>query len=468
MIYDEDKKAYIEQEEKRVKVEIGDSKDPNKFHPRLKLKGWDNEVNVSFGLVVGDDEEPTVTESDGVVEWVTSKIKAKFYNLYDIEETGHEFEIWLLEKPSTNVVTLSMNDPKELEFYYQPELSEDEINSGCERPDNVVGSYAVYHKTCGNLHTSEAIAEKYKSGKAFHIYRPWAEDRGGARVWCELYIDPENHVTTITIPEYFYNSAIYPVLIDPTFGYTTAGSSNASWGYYGPYMFGASLTEAGSLTSITANARPSSSGSATGYVYGIYNGDKTFNEHTNEGSGTSTSYSWLTLNFASAVSLSAGSYYLSGRCNSTSTSPGIKYDTGFSGTEYYYDDTSYSATNWPSPFVADYTATNRKLSIYGTYTAAATPPTINILSYSATRISDESGKTTCTIAFSANMDILEWEARAGGTGQGLGLLVGSGNSTVTAGSSVNFDVDYSELTNGDGDYRINVYGRSAGGWTPYG
>ncbi|GAI88795.1 unnamed protein product, partial [marine sediment metagenome] len=105
--------------------------------------------------------------------------------------------------------------------------TEQDIEEGCRRPLNVEGSYAVYHATKGKVHSSQAEAEKYKVGKAFHIYRPIAEDALGNKAWCALHIDgytdPKN--LTITVPQQFLDEATYPVTIDPDFGEEGEGSS---------------------------------------------------------------------------------------------------------------------------------------------------------------------------------------------------------------------------------------------------
>jgi hypothetical protein len=59
---------------------------------------------------------------------------------------------------------------------------------------------------------------------------------------------------------------------------------------------------------------------------------------------------------------------------------------------------------------------------------------ITISNYNKSKISDESGMTTCTVTFQSNKDLLAWEARATDTGitpaRGVGLLVGSGTGTI--------------------------------------
>lgn len=98
-----------------------------------------------------------------------------------------------------------------------------------------------------------------------------------------------------------------------------------------------------------------------------------------------------------------------------------------------------------------------------------TDPVIKTISeYTKSRISDETGMTTCNVTFSANILCTQWEARAttsGQTpGQGVGLLVGGAEGTFPANMGINFDVTYDELTGGDQSYRIDVYVYGFGGW----
>jgi hypothetical protein len=95
-------------------------------------------------------------------------------------------------------------------------------------------------------------------------------------------------------------------------------------------------------------------------------------------------------------------------------------------------------------------------------------PTISIVSYTKNVISDEVGATSSNVTFKSDQILQAWEARANGNGHGAGLLVGSGGA-LTANTNVSFDVDYTELTGGDGNYTINVYGQNeSGAWSSYG
>jgi hypothetical protein len=93
-------------------------------------------------------------------------------------------------------------------------------------------------------------------------------------------------------------------------------------------------------------------------------------------------------------------------------------------------------------------------------------PNITIISHTRDKISDETGLTTSTVTFQTDVPILEWEARADGSGHGTGLIVGSGSSHAEN-SDIQFAVDYNELTSGDKSYKINIYARTMSGWTEY-
>jgi len=140
------------------------------------------------------------------------------------ENDTFEIDIILNEKPSTNIFTYKIQT-EGLDFWYQPPLTEEEIAAGHTRPEIVVGSYAVYHKTGKHNYYINGREKNYKTGKFCHIYRPQAFDSNGNAVWCDLNIDVETGTMTITVPQDFLDSAIYPVRVDPTIGNTDIGGS---------------------------------------------------------------------------------------------------------------------------------------------------------------------------------------------------------------------------------------------------
>lgn len=98
--------------------------------------------------------------------------------------------------------------------------------------------------------------------------------------------------------------------------------------------------------------------------------------------------------------------------------------------------------------------------------SGGTPPVITVGTPSRSIISDESGYDQCVCTFMSNLPLSQWEARATKAGvtpaRGVGLLVESGGS-LAANTQATIYVENEELTQGDGEYTITVYGQSTGG-----
>ena len=92
-------------------------------------------------------------------------------------------------------------------------------------------------------------------------------------------------------------------------------------------------------------------------------------------------------------------------------------------------------------------------------------PIITIVSQDKTKISGISGYDRCTVTFTADQALSYWEARATTSSQvpshGTGLLVESG--ALDEGATGYIYVDDEELTNGDLNYRIDIYGQNSDG-----
>src|ERR1035437_1251480 len=118
----------------KLDVEIGDSKTPVEFLPQQKIMRWDNEVNVSVRLA-HDEKTPEVIAEEGVIKWKGKDIEAHFYDIPD-GEGASEFEVILNKQPKSNVVEFTLVD-KDVDYFYQPALTPEEIAQGANRPDNV-------------------------------------------------------------------------------------------------------------------------------------------------------------------------------------------------------------------------------------------------------------------------------------------------------------------------------------------
>jgi hypothetical protein len=214
---------------------IGDESNAT-FRPTIKiLRQFFEDANftISFNEPALSIGSAAVSIENKIVKYKLTGSELWFYQLpnsKEIPEGGFEFMAKLDSKPAKNTISFQINAPN-LEFLYQPPLTEENyskdfdctetlcINSKAnytvKRPANVVGSYAVYHSTKAN--------NQYGTGKVGHIYRPYVNDSLGTFVWANLTIDKE--IMTITIPQEFLDNAVYPIFIDPSFGYTIAGGS---------------------------------------------------------------------------------------------------------------------------------------------------------------------------------------------------------------------------------------------------
>ena len=348
-----------------LEVEIGDIHSDT-FQPQFKIKRWDNECNFSVRLIDDAVDLPKLQTDQNKIKFIKSGIEAHFYDVPETDRMpeGYEFEIILKERPKTNKVQMSI-ETKGLVFYDQPEITQEEMEEGAFRPDNIVGSYAVYHKSKQGDY-SKMGKKNYRAGKAFHIYRPRIIDNAGKEVWGKLNIT--NSILTVEIPQEFLDNAVYPVrhAAGLTFGYTNIGSTNVSWtanyvlGNYDAF----SPASNGNLVSIW---RYGKGDVASGNIkMCVYHGNDLVDD-TNSDSFT-TSPGWITTNVnASAAVSSANNYYI-----------GSKHDVLF---DYYYDSGGSGQYRYQSSAFADAfsdpiswstsTAFNRIHSLYCTYTTGA-------------------------------------------------------------------------------------------------
>src|SRR4030042_761694 len=227
---------YKNEPKDEIKIEIG-SNEPvavkgllggatgattSEFTPSIKLTRW-NEVNFKItpiGLDKVATKDKTLSFEGEKIKFGTPKMSFEMYET--AEEDGYKYIWYLNEKPATNKVEFQI-ETSGLDFFYQPELTPEEIAEGAFRPENVVGSYAVYHQTKGGM--VDAWGKDYKVGKAFHIYRPKIIDAEGKETLGILKI--ENGIYSVEIPQDFLDKAVYPIKSNDEFGYhpVTPGSS---------------------------------------------------------------------------------------------------------------------------------------------------------------------------------------------------------------------------------------------------
>lgn len=360
-------KVHKDHPQDRIDLEFGDAKDAAAFHPQIKVKRWDNEVNFSlrFDHSAIEGNEGFATDGE-TIEWNKGNVVARFYPLEgdadpaNDKQGAHEFDVTFYAPPTSNVLVFSLRT-KGLCFEHQPSLTQAEIDRGMFRPEHVVGSYAVYHESKRDNYAGKM---QYRAGKAFHIYRPLITDAVGATVWGELQIDLAHEKLLLTVPPEFLQSATYPITIDPTIGYTsiggTTGNSLVNWFIS---HTGTTGTAGGTLDDIQVYGT-AGTGAGTVKLKGMLV-DSSKNIVTNgvgDGLTSSSSAGWFTLTYTTKPSLTGSTQYWVGYIRDGTIQQ--TYDSG-SGTNRLYDLTnSYTTPTNPT----DGTTDSYHNSIYANYT----------------------------------------------------------------------------------------------------
>ena len=295
------------------------------------------------------------------VDWIRDGVRTDANWWYRHNRKGFEFEITLDEKPTTNIYPLSIKT-KGLTFYKQNGPTyEERCKEFASCDPDVIGSYAVYH-------AEGKENNEYQTGKAFHIYRPIANDSNGWHIFCDMEIDIDNEILNITIPQNFLDTAVYPITIDPTFGYTSAGASTSA---NIDNIYGSLFTPPPVATWDSISAYIDwTTHSSTSINLGVYkDSDDTLVTSVEADDATNTFDDWVTLPLDGVTErVSLGDVVLCSWATATAYSPAVNlhYDvvTNF---PYKNKNVTYSAT-YPSPITWGVESTGREYSIYVTYT----------------------------------------------------------------------------------------------------
>gem|GEM_PF-1203062 len=385
-----------------MRVEVGDSTKAVKegvslFDPSINFDLWQGECKFNISLKnrqtrfltsavpkitqrLDGYKSVLVSDSGDVPAGLMSPPSNIDYKIYQRSD-GLEWEIILYQKPTTNKFIFNIQT-KNLNFYYQPPLTAQEIAMGAERPDSVVGSYAVYHAykrdNIRHINGEDTTYENYGTGKAFHIFRPKAIDANGNKVWGTLFIDTSNAEMIIVVPESFLDTAVYPVSIDPTFGNTIVGASNVGLTAGESY---------GNAILVNEHTAGSSETVDSIYIYGkSYNTDDSFNLALYTTSGTD-SLPVTRTGAVDTIGVTEGStpqWYVAyaGVAMTSGTKYTLAVGNNYNLPRIYYDSYSGGASretisgippiSWTHLSYMDY-----QLSLYAIYTSG-NPPSSNL------------------------------------------------------------------------------------------
>jgi hypothetical protein len=345
-----------------------------KFRPECKLERFGKRAYFGFAH---DD-----AAFGGAPVWkgkrLETKIGKRLHRMYELANGDIEYEIEYASMPEKLTETLYLDFPEGVRFCLQGELTAAQLARGMERPENIVGSYAVYWKQSGRfLNKAGSEIVNYEAGKMAHIHRPKLIAADGAEVWCEQIINPVTRELTIIMPEEWLKNAAYPVILDPTLGKTNIGATNDTTP--GSYEIGSgtfTAASSGTVNSISLYCRASTSGRKV--TAGLYSDTgthpTTYIGKTSE--GTSGSGAWLTMNANGVFSLAAGTLYWPAFNSDVGTLNLSVDDDGATATDYVVN--TYSAGNQPSPFPTSGRATQANvMSLYVTYTPNVTEMNLN-------------------------------------------------------------------------------------------
>ena len=384
-IVNAEKDVYKNEPKDEINVEIGDTKQTD-FYPQVKLQRWSNEVNFSVRLKQDDYSGAVISTDKDKIVWEKGNFKIENYE----NENGYKYVWYLKEKPASNKIEFTIQS-KGLDFFYQPELTQEEKDKGAIRPENVVGSYAVYHQTKGVM--NDINSKDYKAGKAFHIYRPHLTDAVGKETWGNLHI--ENGLYEITIPQDFLDKAVYPIKSNDTFGYESIGGSytniairdngNNRYAYETGVTY--TIATAGTLDSLHVALKQWLTDAIDVWVALFRENSEGIGSHARVASvertglviSTTPAFEDFT---AASEELIADDYILTVLGNpvdiSTKGYNAVVYYDSTTGRNYYIETTggynnttAYATRKAEDPWTYNATGTTQNYSIYATYTPSA-------------------------------------------------------------------------------------------------
>lgn len=316
-------------------------------------------------------------------EILTDKMK-KDVIAEQVNPNAFKLDILLNEKPETNKFCYAVEGYENYDFLYQPSLNVEMNDKQCtatdcqgsHRPEELVGSYAIYHKNLRNYKTGDI---NYETGKVAHIPYPyvWEVGKENKKQRAEDFTYKDGQLC-VTVDQTFLDTADYTngVRIDPTFGYTTAGGTQLLVTNYTAFAVKGTPADSVTVDSLSVYGRSinTTAYNAKGVIW-LYS-DKTI--ITN---GAQTSFTlfpgdltdaWQTNAYGTSPSVTASTNYYIGFIPETNNRLYFYYDTGSAGdgyTENPFNNSPYAPTSLQAS-----ANTDRLYSMYATYTAAAGNP----------------------------------------------------------------------------------------------
>lgn len=361
----------------------------------LTLSAWGDECGMRINLLERMAINATVyiRGRRGGVSYVEYGNDNYRLRMYESPSGGFEFDFILLKPPPNGRYMFPFDiQTWGVRFEYQRQLTQREIAMGDVRPDNIVGSYAVY-KTSDNIVSVIDGVKTFGFGgaKVTHIKRPKAWTAVGDTTWGVIEIIDEINRMRIGVDSTWLanvDRANYPVTIDPNFGVEDVGASGMSAGmlFLGYKVTTGSDAAGASFDSVAFHVNSRDAGGCDGvggcsFIWGLYSHDAGNDEpdallSAQSSGGATTGTGWDALNTGFAVyNLGASTIYWLCALSDHDSQPEIKFsfdhqtdlEVRFARSDTY-DNTDYPTL--PANFGTLLLDDDRTVSVYGSYTVS--------------------------------------------------------------------------------------------------
>jgi len=351
-----DKSEYIVNLGDNVDIAVGDTSTET-FQPTIEWSKWYGEINfkLTFPMTITAEVE---TFANGMVEVTVGWITYRTYVLQNGKDDVLEIELDIDRKQvfQNPYLEFDFEYTPGVRFVYQPTLEDEyaaitnpdvtleQFLAEHQRPENVVGSYAVYWNKRDN---------EYKTGKICHLFAWEAIDSNGDRLHCPLEfteISPGVGKLRIVGDSDWLKNAAYPVKLmgkGDTLGLTSQG---ASWQTFVDDAIqthdSGAAGSGGALATIHAWFQTGRTGKLCLYDDDGGGNPDALCDYTAE--GTTATNNWTSWNQTQGYSVVNGTtYHIGGWIDGGDDA--IAYDADAGEARMIYDVRNYALGTFPNP-----------------------------------------------------------------------------------------------------------------------
>lgn len=248
----------------------------------IEMTAWGDDCSFKIYLLSAmnikyDSIKTTIKNGQPAVRVFAPKFRFQMY----VDSLGaFEFDAIILKKSQKGLHGFEFDiETKGLDFHFQDTLMDWEKLDYCYRPDSVIYSYAVYHSSRIFNYDVGDKSYNYETGKAWQQYRIKAWDNAGDTVWGFQNINTETGKMRIWVDSTWAAHAVYPIRIDPYFGFSSVGSSfrvpsnNQLWAWQVHVDSTVGFSGAGTMDSMFLYGSRNNTGTSNYNLMALYDDD---------------------------------------------------------------------------------------------------------------------------------------------------------------------------------------------------